>query len=263
VLLGASQTRAQIDTKILNERLGTNLWSTELHFPGSSPYDMTLCLERVPKVALEYVVVYVSEPTFFAKPYSDRFMYFFGFRDLPSYWSLGSAKPPADSYFVCGLVADVFPIYRVWEPVLARVKGFGALNRAQQQRDAALETDLAARARQAAVSYGFGPHSNLQKETLIRFATKCRERGSRLVICCGQLNPLLGRALDPALRADMIAFLRDQAQKDKNIVLLEESELSKQTEADYEDLTHVNAAARLRFSQYIADVLEKLSREKR
>jgi len=42
VLVGSSQTRAEIDEDLLNKLLGTNLWTTELHFPGSCGYDLLL-----------------------------------------------------------------------------------------------------------------------------------------------------------------------------------------------------------------------------
>jgi hypothetical protein len=258
VLLGASQTRTQIDAKALNERLGSRIWTTELHFPGCTPYDMILCLERLPKVRLDYVVTYLSEPSFFGGSEDDRLMFFFGFRDLTTYWNLGPGRPDFDRYPVCALMGDVFPLYRVWEPLAARARGWESLNIDQGRYDASLESDLVARAQRFAKGMSFGPTCGFQKRAFAAFAKMCRERGSRLVVCCGQLNPILGRALDPALRPDMIAFLREQASHDSNITLLEESQLPRQVEGDYEDLTHVNDAARERFSQYIAGVLDKL-----
>jgi hypothetical protein len=258
VLMGASQTRAQIDTKALNERLGRRVWTTELHFPGSSPYDMTLCLERLPKVPLAYVITYVSETTFYSRTDNERLMYFFGFRDLPAYCALGPGKPEFDRFEVCGLMGDIFPLYRVWDSLAARVRGFEAQTQAQQQYDASLETNLEYLAQSSAEHLGFGPVSSFHKRSFTAFAKMCRERGCRLIVCCGQLNPIAERALNPALRPDMAAFLHEQAARDTNMILLEPSQLPPQVEADYEDLTHVNPGARARFSQYIAEVLDKL-----
>jgi hypothetical protein len=259
VLMGASQTRTQIDTKVLNERLAGKLWTTELHFPGSSPYDMALCLERLPKVPLACVITYVSETTFYGKPDNERLMYFFGFRDLPAFCALGPGKPKFDRFEVCGLMGDIFPLYQVWDSVVARARGFEASNKAQERYDASLEGNLEDRARREAGGLAFGPESNFHKTSFAAFAKMCRERGCRLIVCCGQLNPVAERALDPALRPDMMAFLHDLAAHDTNIALLEASQLPPQVEADYEDLTHVNAATRARFSQYIAEVVDKLT----
>jgi hypothetical protein len=259
VLMGASQTRAQIDTKVLNEKLGRRVWATELHFPGSSPYDMTLCLERLPNVPLAYVITYVSETTFYGRTDNERLMYFFGFRDLPAYCALGPGKPEFDRFEVCGLMGDIFPLYQVWDSLAARVRGFEVQNQAQQQYDASLESNLADEAQRGAKNLGLGPVSSFHKKSFAAFAKMCRERGCRLMVCCGQLNPIAERALNPALRPDMMAFLHEQAAQDTNMVLLEASQLPPQVEADYDDLTHVNLAARARFSQYIADALEKLA----
>jgi hypothetical protein len=204
----------------------------------------------------------VSETTFYGKPDNERLMYFFGFRDLPAFCALGPGKPKFDRFEVCGLMGDIFPLYRVWDSLVARARGFEASNKAQEQYDASLESNLEDRARREAVGLGLGPESNFHKASFAAFAKMCRKRGCRLIVCCGQLNPVAERALDPALRPDMMAFLHDQAAHDTNIVLLDPSQLPPQVEADYEDLTHVNAAARARFSQYIAEVLDKLTSAK-
>jgi hypothetical protein len=260
VLLGSSQTRAQIDTKTLNDRLGQNLWTTELHFPGSSIYDMGLCLERLPEHRIDYVITYLSEPCFYFNGRNDeRLMYFFGFKDLASYWTLGPGRPSFDRYSLCGLLGDIFPLYQVWEPLADRIQTWKTENQNQAQYDASLDSNLVSRARGAVKFYSFGSECDFQKKAFTAFAKMCAARHCRLVVCCGQLNPILERALDPSLRPDMVAFLRGQAAKDANIVLLEESQMPRQLESDYEDLNHVNAATRQRFSQYIAEVLTKLA----
>jgi len=260
LLMGASQTRAQIDARVLNKRLGRKIWTTELHFPGSSVYDMVLCLERLPKVRLEYIITYFSEGNIYGGHDNQRVMYFFGIRDLAAYWTLGPGKPGFDRNFVSGLMKDIFPLYRVWGPFVDRAQFWQTQNLKQEQYNASLENDLVERAQRAAKSYSMGPESRFQKRAFTTFAKMCRERGCRLVVCCGQSNPILDRALDPALRRDMMAFLHEQARQDTNIILLEESQLPRQVEGDYEDLTHVNEAARARFSQYLAEALEKLTR---
>jgi hypothetical protein len=259
VLLGASQSRTQIDTKVLNESLGAKLWTTELHFPASSPYDMMLCLERVPDVRLDYVIFYASEATFHAGTDNSRFTYFFGFRDLPQYISFGSNQPRADKYFISGLLGDIVPVYRIWDPLLARLKGFESVNRQQAVRDASLTVDLYQRARDVRASFSGGSECEFKKRAFVTLARMCRQRGARFVVCSGKVNPILQRELPTAIRSDMLAFLHGQARADTNIVLLEEEEMPVQAESDYEDLTHVTKAARARFSEYVANKLMKLA----
>ena len=78
------------------------------------------------------------------------------------------------------------------------------------------------------------------------------------MICLGQANPMFDRAVDPAVHRDMLAFLREEARKDSNIVLLEPSDLPLQKESDYDDVMHVNAETRQRFSEYMVGVMENL-----
>ena len=79
-----------------------------------------------------------------------------------------------------------------------------------------------------------------------------------MILCSGQMNPLLARQIDPTLRPKMLAFLAQLATKYNNVVLLQEKDLPTQTEADYEDLSHANSAAQIRFTEAIARILQDL-----
>ncbi len=258
ILLGSSQTRAQIDAKALNDRLGRRIWTTELHFPGCCIYDTILCLERVSDPRVRYVIIYLSSPCFYTPKDDDHLMYFFGFRDLPTYWSLGPKRPSFDQHAVSGLLGDLFPLFRIWEPLMARLRPPKTQNAEQAAYDATLENNLADRAQRVAKGFEH-VDSSFDKKAFGILADMCRRRGCRLILCCGQLNPILERSLNPSVRRDMVDFLHQQAAADTNIVLLDESQLPVQTESDYEDLTHVNLAARARFSQFMAGELAKLA----
>jgi hypothetical protein len=264
VLLGSSQVRTQMDSKALNARLGNDIWTTELHFPGSTPFDMVLCLEHLPKSRLKYVITYVSEPNFYSQGDNGRLMYFFGISDLPAYWRLEPWRPAADTFLVSGILGDVFPLYQIWESVQARAQSLlrRPVDEKQKNYDASLEKDLSQRAHRIGKTFAIGPFSESQKNAFSLFATKCKTLGARLIVCDGQVNPVLAHSMDPSLREDMNGFLRTLAATDPNILLLTESEMPAQTESDYEDLTHVNLRARARFSQFMADVLEPLDKSR-
>jgi hypothetical protein len=260
VLLGSSQTRAEIDEGLLNDRLGTRLWTTELHFPGNQVYDMLLDLEDLPPVKVDYVICYLSEGNFIVGPQTGGMEFFLNFRNLPELYRLGGALIHPDRSFAYGLLGNALPLFRLREPLLGRILGPSMMNLSQEEWNQSLITDLAARARIAVAAYQLGPNTVFQKKAFGVFAAKCRERHAVLIVCCGQMNPILGRVLDPSLRADMLAFLRGQAAQDTNIVLLEQAQMPVQTEKDYDDLSHVNTAAQVRFSEFMADVLENLMR---
>jgi hypothetical protein len=258
VLLGSSQTRAEIDEGLLNDRLGTQLWTTELHFPGSQVYDMLLSLEDLPPVKVDYVICYLSEGYFYVHSTADGMMFFLNFRNLPEFYGMGGAFTHPGRYFAYGLLGNALPLFRLRDPLLGRILGHSMMDLSQEEWNQSLDKDLAGRARFAEAGYHVGPDTVFQKKAFGVFAAKCRERHSVLIVCCGQMNPVLARAIEPSLRADMLAFLRGQAAQDTNIVLLDEADLPPQTEKDYDDLTHVNQAAQMRFSEFIAGVLEKL-----
>jgi hypothetical protein len=258
VLLGSSQTRAEIDERILNERLGKELWTTELHFPGSHPYDLILALEAFPTVKVDYIICYLSEGYFYNGVDSQGLRFFFGLGDFAEFHNLGGRNAMTGGSLPYGLVGDVLPLFRMGEPLAGRVLGPTIQSFGQRHYDESLSTDLTERAKMAASGFHRGPESEFQKKAFSAFARKCQEHHCKLIVCCGQLNPILETALDPALRKDMLGFLRGEATHDPNIVLLDESDLPKQTEGDYDDLTHVNETCQARFTEYVAGVMKKL-----
>jgi len=259
VLLGSSQTRAEIDEGLLNDRLGTQLWTTELHFPGNQIYDMLLNLEDLPPVKVDYVICYLSEGNFIAGPQMESMKLFLNFRDLPEFFSMGGALTHPVLPLAYGLLGNTLPLFRLSDSLLGRILGHTMMNLSQEEWNQSLLTDLATRAKIAAAGYHPGPNAVFQKNAFGVFAAKCRARHAVLIVCCGQLNPILGRVIDPSLRANMLAFLRHQAAQDTNIVLLEEAQMPVQTEQDYDDLTHVNRAAQVRFSEFMAGILDNLT----
>jgi hypothetical protein len=83
------------------------------------------------------------------------------------------------------------------------------------------------------------------------------------VICAGELNPRLERALHPDLRPQMLRFLQTLPQAYSNVSLVSPDQMPSQSEADYEDLTHINAAARERYTAALIEQLKPLLTEKR
>src|ERR1051326_363136 len=89
VLAGSSQVRTQIDAHWLNDRLGSNIFTTELHFPGNRTFDFLFLNRELGSRKADAVVCYLSEENFFAGAVSDGFPFFFGFGDLPEFVRLG------------------------------------------------------------------------------------------------------------------------------------------------------------------------------
>ena len=151
------------------------------------------------------------------------------------------------------------PVFRVRDLIAERLLGNQLTGLRQRERNAALVADLQQRAVEAATGYRVDPQSEFSFAAFEAFVTKCRGENRTVVLCCGQLNPVLGRRLDPALRPQMLAFLRGLASKHSNVVLVEESQMPAQSEQAYVDLTHVGPTAQAQFTEAIAGVLEKIN----
>ena len=171
---------------------------------------------------------------------------------------MGGAEAGEGRYVGYGLLGGALPLFRVREPLAGRLLGSSMQDLGQRRWDQALDTNLDQRAKVDATNYCSNVRSEFEERAFRAFASKCRDRHSRLVICCGQLNPILEKSLDPRLRPEMLSFLREMAVEDSNITLLDESSLPRQDAQNYDDLTHVNAAAREQFSEFIAGVLDNL-----
>jgi hypothetical protein len=262
VLGGSSQTRTQIDHRLLNHRLGPDLFSTELHFPGSYGFDFLFLDRKLAGHKADIIVCYLSEVNFFNDGLSVGFPLFFSFGDLPDFLRLGGNlqwDKKAEGY---GLLSHVLPAFQLRESLAQRLLGDDVAKVRQRQRDTTLSTNMHERVIEAAATYHGKEQSAFEMAAFELFVARCQAEHRTVVVCCGQVNPLLARELDPALRPQMVSFLKSLAAHHDNVVLLEESALPKQTPEDYEDLTHVNPEAQVRFTEALGDVLEKLIRRK-
>lgn len=262
VLGGSSQTRAQIDHRLLNQRFGAHLFSTELHFPGSFGFDFLFLDRMLAGHKADIIVCYLSELNFYSDGLSTGFPLFFSFDDLPTFLRLGGKLQWDSQSAGYGLLGSVLPCFQLRESLAQRLLGDDMARIRQHQRDASLSANLRERVLAAAATYRTHEQSSFEMASFEAFVARCHAERRTVVICCGQLNPILANELDPVLRPQMLSFFKSLANRFNNVLLLEESSLPRQTPDDYEDLTHVNPAAQIRFTEALGDVLEKLIRSK-
>ena len=255
-LMGSSQTRAQIDENLLNTILGRQLRTIELHYPGSKGYDVLLMQPLVSRMHPKYIICYVSEGDFYGGTESEIVPNFLTFAESPNLVRLGGHRFVPARRIGYGLLGDALPVFRLREVLSQRVFGtsIGQIN--QQRYDAALEVDLAERARRAAKVYGANEESRFQHRAFEEFVARCRRSNQRVIILAGQLNPLFGDAIEPRVRQEMIAFLRSLPGKHPNVTVIEN--LPRQTPEDYQDLTHVTKPIQERFTRFLAEWLRNV-----
>lgn len=256
VLVGSSQTRSQIDENVLNEQLGSQLWTTELHYPGSTAYDLLLIEPVLQRLRPQFVICYLSERYFYTGTETEVAKNFFTFSQLPDFSRRGAARFISAERVAYGLLGDLLPVFQCREALSRRFLGQAVMNLQQAAHDSSLAVDLDARAAETAKTFTMTDSAAFQKQAFEDFVSRCEAGGMRVVLLAGGMNPLLLPHFNPAIRADMTQFLHDLQQRHPTLVVTEN--LPAQTPADYEDLSHVNLEAQTRFSLYLVGFLKDL-----
>ena len=257
VLVGNSQTRAQIDEGLLNERFGTNLWTAELHFPGSHAYDLLLIERQLRRANPQLVICYLNENYFYNGSAGESVPSFFGLRELPDAWRRGAVRHLEGKGVFYGLLGDMLPLFRYREALAQRLFSASAVQLKQSQYNTSLAVDLETRAREAASRSQLDAESEFQKRAFEEFVARCQQANRRVIALDGQSNPILTRQLDPSVRTDLTSFLDQLQHGYSNLVVVRGNALPQQSSADYEDLTHVNPEAQRRFTLWLAEFIEK------
>lgn len=253
-ILGNSQARAQLDEQLLNERLEPNLHIAELHFPGSDAYDILILHRGIDSRMAGVIVCYVSEMNFYCGSHSDIAALFFGFGDVADLKTLDVLKYIGRRKLGYGLLSDALPIFYLRDVIAQRILGLGVTGIGQRQQDLAATADLQANAAKSAPKFRINAESDFQKKAFANFSAECASRRQKLIVIAGQVNPLIGRLIDPAVRADMLAFLRTLRDQNSHVVLVDNA--PDQEDSDYADLTHVTEAQQRAFTQFVAEQLK-------
>ena len=255
VLVGSSQTRAQIDEDLLNQLIGSKLWTTELHFPGSHGYDVLLIERQLRRANPQLVICYVSEGYFYLGSQGETPPNFLTLSDVPDGLHRGAERYLSEDEIISGLLGNMMPLFRCREAIAQRVFGETAVQLKQEQYNTALSLDFDARAREFADKYHIDEESNFQKNAFEEFVARCQRANRRVILLSGGYNPILERLIDPSIHADMIAFLKQLQDHYPEVAVVSATDLVEQSASDYDDLSHVNPAAQERFTKALGRLL--------
>jgi len=258
ILLGSSQTQAQLDENILNQQLAGKLWATELHFPGSHALDLLLVLRRLRAEPADTIVCYLSEYYFYAGANSTTAPYFFHAEDIPLLKKLGWSEKLITQPFAMGVLAQAIPAFACREPFAYKLLGPTFNSIEQTRHDTSLETNLTARAESSAKVFALDSNAAIQKATFLEFVKEAGRQNRRLVLLEGQVNPLLGEKIPNTIRDDMRQFLRQLAATHPHVTLIPEGDLPPQPSSAYDDLTHVTKPVQKLFSTWFATRLQSM-----
>lgn len=255
IIVGNSQSRAQLDEELLNQILSPNLHTVELHFPGSNAYDILLIHRKIANLHAKLIIVYVSEATFYNGNHHDAAANFFEFSDVKDLAVKDVRSFVPAQGFCYGLLGNALPIFRLRDVLAQRFLGTGITQLKQRQYDERFMANLEANAEKVASGYYINETSKFEMRAFRNFVSDCEKGNEKIMVLAGQLNPLLGRRLDPEIREHMLSFLRELQGQHSNMTLIEN--LPFQSPADYEDLTHVKKETQKQFTQLIAEFLKQ------
>ena len=256
VLVGNSQMRAQVDEKILNELLGDRIWTTELHFPGTQPFDLLLIESTLRDLHPDLVILYVSELTLFDQVSGGRFAYFMdwqGYRTFRELHGPDLGVPSAKTRFA--LTGALFPLFRYRDVFVQRAFGTAA-TASQRRHDNSLEKDLNARARNWKHRFSTSDGSHFHRDSLARFVTACGLGGTDVLLLAGQVNPVLQKYLPEEMSLLLHTYLRDLATENPHVHLLQGAPWMVHGVEDYADLTHVIPTVQRSFTDELAAWLD-------
>ena len=258
ILLGSSQTQAQLDENILNQQLAEKIWITELHFPGSHALDLLIVLRRLRAEPADTIVCYLSEYYFYAGANSTTVPYFFHAEDIALLKNLGWSEKLMTQPFAMGVLAQIIPAFACREPFAYKLLGPTFNSIEQTRHDTSLETNLTARAESSAKVFALDANAALQKTTFLEFVKEAGRQNRRLVLLEGQVNPVLAEKIPGAIRDDMRHFLRQLATNNPHVTLIPEGDLPPQPAFAYTDLTHVTKEFQTKFSTWLAARLQSM-----
>ncbi len=251
-LMGSSQTRAQIDEELLNTLLGTNLYTTELHYPGSKGYDHFLLQPLIAKTRPDYVIIYISETDFYSGSMSEVVPDFLTWVDVPDLISRGGMNYIPKERIAAGLLASTVPAFHLRRVITQRFLGPEITQLKQVQHNTGVTNVLPATP--AGPKLAIDGESHFQRVAMEDFVKRCQRAGQRVIILVGQLNPRFSQTIDAAIRREMLSTLQSLAAKFPNITLVEG--LPVHSAEDYLDMTHVNEATQAKFTRFIAAWLQ-------
>ncbi len=245
-LVGSSQARTQFVEEDFNAQMGQTVWMMELHFPGCRADDVYFLSERWGCDQVAHFVYYVSPISLYSANDTAIGKDLQSLRNLPEMWRLGTWSHFASDtarYVALGMLIPLFQGRAVIQHALF---GFNDISKVPLPKPA---TTPVTENRRDAGTIRLSERSDYQKQAFLRFLERTAEKGQRVILIGGQINPLHEAGIDPAVREDYRAFLASCAQHFPHVTLVWQDELMPQPPEVYEDATHIKEEAARRFTQ--------------
>lgn len=259
ILLGSSQTNRSIDEVLMNQKIGKNIWTTELTQPGARGFDLLTLSRDIPMRRGDIVICYLSEIMFYGSGSGIVAADFMNFSEVRDASQLGGWSHFPDGAARSGLLGRVLPLYRYRNSISHRALGWDMTHLEQRRFDQSLETDLEAQAKRRAPTLGLGDASRFEEAAFARMAAELADKGCTLVVISGDTHPALRLHMNPEVISHLERFLADLAERHPHhFVLLHGNDFFHPSESDFMDLVHFNDAAQQRFTLDLSRYLSTL-----
>jgi len=257
VLAGSSQTHAQIDANLLNQRMGSNSWTTDLYFPGCDAYGLMVVEPFLLEARPSLMICYLTEDSIYLPAGLSMVDQFFNLRSLFNGPGRNPFRLRPRKETIRVLLGNSIPLFRCRDALGYRFLGGELMELSQKSVDLSRFADVEGRSKRRARAYSRGARSEFQKQSLEEFISRCGRAGCRVLLLTGSDNPILASKIDPAVRADFLQFLELLAARQPMVTVVPASDLPTQSPADYApmDLVHANAGMRRRFTLRLLEIL--------
>jgi hypothetical protein len=253
LLIGNSQTRAQIDEGLLNQAWSPSIWTTELTQPGAHGFASMVLTRDLAGVPADYVITYISEIFVYGSENGIVLPKFFQWQDLAYIRQerIWNQLPPGN--LRSGIAGWFIPAYRLSGSFSQRLLGAAITDLPQQRFDAARDAQPTA-----------GDRERLQKEEVARFQKRAYEtavqelagRGTKVILILGRTRPDLHEQVDRRILDDVHEWVMSlRARWPEQVSVIQEEHFFQAQPEDYADKVHVTEEAQTRFSTALVDHL--------
>lgn len=265
-LLGNSQSQHALDLALLQREWGAVAVGESLAVPGSQAIDLLPSLRAARGAGAGTAILYVSELQFYLGvdpghwPWlldadSAADLHSLGLRRLEE--APGGAEPDPSATRRTALrlagLGRVLPVLRLRATLRAgwldADLDLAAVASRKRAAGATPEEQAATNARR----FTRDARSDLQWRALERGLAWARERGFRVVVLGGQVNPLLADRMDPEVGRDFAERFAALRAAHPEALWLSPPELPRFTTEDFQDFTHLRPEARRTFTRAVVE----------
>lgn len=269
VLMGSSQTREDFDVDYLNQRFRDRGHFVNLGFSGNgNPIEMYMLTPRVTDTKPD-LVVYMPFIGSLFRPYSyQTFDLYFNPNMLPLIGSIHGWGEFADraDIIAMGFFRRASILFRhrdsyqhmVDDAIDRWVRGLPAKvaqTYAYHRRKPNSHFRHLIETHRKRPRYREHRYRELYQEAFHMMVRRLLEQNIDLLVIDGPTHPLIRHFYDPRLDSEYDRFMSD-ASATYGFTRLRKSDLPEFRDEEFNDFTHLNAAARARFNAFVADYLE-------